>query len=107
MISATCAGNDSDRNSWSNRARSDAEARREMRGNRRALLLIECTEGVRLDQLPNLVVFAHCAACSPSFKRSKPFLIQLLTVPKGSCKASAISLWLKPSKYAISIAFFC
>ena len=73
-------------------------ARREMRGNRRALLLVERTEGVRLDQLPNLVVFAHRAACSPSFKRNNPFLIQLFTVPNGSFNVCAISLWLNPSK---------
>ena len=78
-----------------------------MRFQRRPLIRVERTEGVCLDQLPELVVFAHDAVCNPSFNRSKPFLIQLFTVPSGSCNDAAISLWLSPSKYAISIAFFC
>src|SRR5215475_1491148 len=78
----------------------------EMRLQRRPLIRVERAEGVRLDQLPELVVFAHDAVCNPSFNRNKPFLIQLFTVPSGSCSDSAISLWLSPSKYAISIAFF-
>jgi hypothetical protein len=47
------------------------------------------------------------AACNPSFKRNKPLRIQLFTVPSGSFSASAISEWLKPSKYANSMARFC
>ena len=37
-------------------------------------------------------------SCNPSRRRISPLRIQLLTVPSGSFKVAAISVWLKPSK---------
>src|SRR6267378_5835221 len=62
---------------------------------------------VGLDQLPEMFVSVHDVARNPSFKRSNPLRIQLFTVPNGSCNEAAISEWLRPSKYASSMAFFC
>ena len=42
-----------------------------MRFQRRSLIRVERTEGVRLDQLSELVVFAHDAVCNPSFNRNQ------------------------------------
>src|SRR5579859_302200 len=79
----------------------------EMRFERGALFGIERTKRVGFHQFTELAAVFHVVACNPFFRRSKPLRIQLFTVPSGSCKAAAISEWLKPSKYANSMAFFC
>src|SRR5258707_13221964 len=80
-------------------------------GNRCAFFGIERTKRVSFDQLTkiirNLVRAVHDAVCNPSFNLKSPLRIQLFTVPSGSFSAWAISEWLKPSKYANSMARFC
>src|SRR5258707_2279551 len=82
-----------------------------VRGNRCAFFGIERTKRVSFDQLAkiirNLVRAVHDAVCNPSFNLKSPLRIQLFTVPSGSFNALAISEWLKPSKYASSIARLC
>src|SRR5262249_52707476 len=68
---------------------------------------VERADGVGIDEIAVFVVFVHEAACNPCRKRIKPLRIQLFTVPRGSLRAAAISVWLKPSKYASSSARFC
>src|ERR1700674_3066770 len=65
---------------------------------RGAFISVQRAKRVGFEHFAELVAVFQVLACNPCFKRSKPFRIQLFTVPSGSFKAAAISLWLRPSK---------
>src|SRR5215470_1827896 len=66
---------------------------------------IQRTERVQRQVIRELFVHAHAA--NTFLKTSSPVRILVFIVPNGSPVFSAISLWLSPSKYAISRAERC
>src|SRR4051812_18430825 len=69
---------------------------------------IECEQPGELECL----VVTHRRGPHATFSNSRrsadsPSLTRLLTVPRGTCSRSAISVWVNPLKYASWIAWRC
>src|SRR5690348_10099190 len=77
----------------------------------RTLFGVEGAERVRRRELSPLVIGHDAPPTSSGASEPRSFSIaarmRVLTVPSGSCSSAAISVWLRPPKYASSITRRC